>query len=154
MRQLPPRWITEPFRDPAAANRLAAELKLPAALARLLVQRGFSDIEAARSFLRPELEKLTDPYRLAGMADAVETIVRAVKGGRPILVHGDYDVDGQCASAMLTRVLRQAGAQVEAFVPHRMRDGYDFGPAGLARAKEIGAGLIVTCLTAIFLPRR
>jgi len=145
VRQLPPRWVVQEGPDPAVAEALAAELKLPPALARLLAQRGFGDPASARAFLRPELEQLSDPFRLAGMADAVEVIGSAVRGNRRILVHGDYDVDGQCASALLTRVLRAAGAHAEAFVPHRMRDGYDFGSAGLERARAIGAGLIVTC---------
>ena len=55
-----------------------------------------------------------------------------------IMVHGDYDVDGQCATAVLTRALRAAGADVVPFVPHRLRDGYDFGPAGLAAARRGG----------------
>ena len=145
MRQLAPRWLVAPPPEPGLAERLAAELKLPLPLACLLVQRGHRDSETAKTFLRPELDSLSDPYRLAGMADAVATVVAAVKNGHRILVHGDYDVDGQCASALLTRALRVAGAKADAFVPHRMRDGYDFGPAGLARAKELGARLIITC---------
>src|SRR5437763_6753082 len=76
---------------------------------------------------------------------AVELVTRAVHARTPILVHGDYDVDGQCAAALLTRVLRSVGATVHAFVPHRLRDGYDFGDAGLREARRVGAGLIVTC---------
>jgi single-stranded-DNA-specific exonuclease len=79
------------------------------------------------------------------MAGAVEVITRTVRAGGAILVHGDYDVDGQCSTALLTRALREAGATAVPFVPHRMRDGYDFGPAGLARAREVGARLIITC---------
>ncbi|MHB1330327.1 MAG: single-stranded-DNA-specific exonuclease RecJ, partial [Gemmatimonadales bacterium] len=139
------RWRVAPPPDPDTARQLASSLDLPPALARLLAQRGYGELETAKRFLRPELQSLSDPYALAGMADAVEVIVRTIRAGHRILVHGDYDVDGQCASALLTRALRAAGAQVEAFVPHRMRDGYDFGPAGLARAKEIGARLILTC---------
>jgi len=82
---------------------------------------------------------------LGGMREAVEAITHAIRDGRRILVHGDYDVDGQCATALLTRALRRAGADVVPFVPHRIKDGYDFGPAGLARAREVGAGLIITC---------
>jgi single-stranded-DNA-specific exonuclease len=72
-------------------------------------------------------------------------IVAAVKRGDTILVHGDYDVDGQCASAVLVRALRAGGAKVHGFVPHRMRDGYDFGPAGLQAAERVSADLIITC---------
>ncbi len=134
-------------RTPSAelVGGLAQGLGVSPALAALLVQRGLTTPELARRFLRPSLEELTDPFRLAGMPEAVDAIVRAVKAGRGILVHGDYDVDGQCATALLTRALGAAGARVSAFVPHRLRDGYDLGPAGIAYAKHVGAGLILTC---------
>ncbi len=124
---------------------LAAALSLPDPLAALLVQRGFAEPAAARAFLRPELGTLADPFSLAGLADAVTIITAAVRDHTTILVHGDYDVDGQCATAILTRTLRLAGARVVPFVPHRMRDGYDFGPAGVAEAARVDAGLIITC---------
>jgi single-stranded-DNA-specific exonuclease len=139
------RWVVAPRPDPAAVERLAAVLGLPAALAALLVQRGQSTEPAARSFLRPSVTELSDPDALAGMAEAVEAITATVRAGGTILVHGDYDVDGQCATALLTRALRAAGADVVGFVPHRLRDGYDFGPAGLAVAQRLGASLVVTC---------
>ena len=139
-----PRWRLAPAPDAEATRSLAAALSLPLPLAALLVQRGFDDV-TARTFLRPSLDALSDPHSLAGMADAVSEVVRAVRDGVPILVHGDYDVDGQCATALLTRALRVAGAAVHPFVPHRMTDGYDFGAAGLAEAARVGAGLIITC---------
>jgi single-stranded-DNA-specific exonuclease len=131
--------------DPALARQLSEALNLPLPLAALLVQRGLTTADDARAFLRPELARLGDPLRLAGMAAAVEIIVATVRGGGTILVHGDYDVDGQCATALLVRTLRAAGARVHGFVPHRIRDGYDFGAAGLAEAQRLGAALIVTC---------
>lgn len=139
------RWVVASAPDPAAVQELAAGLRLPSALAALLVQRGHDNEEAARRYLRPALSDLSDPHALAGMADAVLAITGVVRAGGRILVHGDYDVDGQCASALLTRALRYAGADVLPFLPHRLRDGYDFGPAGLAAAKAAGAGLIITC---------
>ncbi|MEP6745752.1 MAG: DHH family phosphoesterase, partial [Gemmatimonadota bacterium] len=143
---IPPlRWSVAAAADPAAARVLAEVLKVPVPLAALLVQRGSGDESVARKFLRPELDSLSDPMTLAGMDRAVEVIVGVVRGGGVILVHGDYDVDGQCATALLTRVLRQAGADARPFVPHRLRDGYDFGAAGVAYAKEIGAALVITC---------
>jgi single-stranded-DNA-specific exonuclease len=143
--QLPPRWILTRPPDPGATAVLADAISVPRTLAALLAQRGFDDPDAARRFLRPALEGLADPYQLAGMDAAVDAVARAVRAGGPILIHGDYDVDGQCGSALLTRALRTTGARVEPFVPHRMRDGYDFGPAGLAVARELGARLIITC---------
>jgi single-stranded-DNA-specific exonuclease len=142
---LPLRWVVSPPPDPALVRRLADALSLPESLAAILVQRGHANPEVARRFLRPSLADLADPLSLAGMARAVQVIAAAARGGRHILVHGDYDVDGQCAAALLTRALSSAGARVTAFVPHRLRDGYDFGDAGLAKAREIGAELIITC---------
>ena len=142
---IPPRWIITANADPLATRALASELRIPEALAAILVQRGLAEPAHAKAFLRPDLDGLTDPHRFAGMPAALDLVVRAVRDRRTILVHGDYDVDGQCGAAMLTRILRSAGATVEAFVPHRIRDGYDFGPAGLAAAQRVGAGLIITC---------
>ena len=140
-----PRWRLAPAPDGELARTLAAALSLPLPLAALLVQRGFGGVEPARAFLRPPLESLADPYRLHGMTAAVELIAAAVAARTPILVHGDYDVDGQCSTALLTRALRMAGAEVHPFVPHRITDGYDFGEAGLREAERVGAGLILTC---------
>lgn len=135
--------VPPPDRD--ATGTLAALLHLPLPLAALLVQRGFRDKDGVEDFLKPKLSSLSRPEVLAGMADAVAVIISAVRNHERILVHGDYDVDGQCAAAVLTRALRSAGADVHPFLPHRMTDGYDFGAAGLAEALRIGATLIVTC---------
>ena len=142
---IPPRWIVTAQANPDATRLLASELHIPETLAAILVQRGLTSAGLAKAFLRPDLEQLSDPHCWAGMPAAVELLAKAVREKRPILVHGDYDVDGQCAAAMLTRILRSAGATVHPFVPHRLRDGYDFGAAGLAEAQRVGAGLIVTC---------
>src|SRR5207247_2087834 len=83
----------------------------------ILVQRGFTAPERAKAFLRPELERLSDPLAWADMSRAVALVAGAVRAGVPVLVHGDYDVDGQCAAAMLTRVLQSVGGKVHAFVP-------------------------------------
>lgn len=139
------RWVLVPPPDPAAVGGLAAQLGIPRALAALLLQRGQGTETAARDFLRPSVSGLADPSALAGMAEAVEAISASIRAGGTILVHGDYDADGQCATALLTRALRVAGADVVGFVPHRLRDGYDFGPAGLAVAQRLGASLVVTC---------
>lgn len=139
------RWVVSPRPDPAAVEALAGALRLPPALAALLVQRGHGTVEAARRYLRPSLAELADPFLLAGMREAVDAIVHAVRSGGRILVHGDYDVDGQCSSALITRALRLAGADVLPFLPHRLRDGYDFGPAGLEAARAAGASLVITC---------
>ncbi len=142
---IPARWTVTAPPDPQLTAALASDLHIPEPLAALLVQRGLAAPEHAKAFLRPDLERLSDPLAWVDMSRAVELIVAAVRSGAPILVHGDYDVDGQCAAALLTRVLSSVGGRAHAFVPHRLRDGYDFGPAGLAAARRLGAGLIITC---------
>src|SRR6476661_6130070 len=122
------RWAVTATPDAAATRALAGALGIPDPLAALLLQRGFDTTTSAKAFLRPELDQLSDPLAWADMAAAAELLARAVRARTPILVHGDYDVDGQCAAALLTRTLRAVGATAHAFVPHRLRDGYDFGP--------------------------
>ena len=123
---------------------LARELKLPEPLCRLLAARGHASPDAAAAFLRPALTHLHDPGGLAGLDAAVDRLRRAIDAGETILVHGDYDVDGMCAAALYTRVLRGLGAHVVPFVPHRVRDGYDLGRAGIRRAAESDARVILT----------
>lgn len=142
---IPARWSVAAPPDPARTVALAAALTIPEPLAALLVQRGYGAPDVAKAFLRPDLERLSDPFAWADIGPAVDAVTRAVRAGEPILVHGDYDVDGQCGAALLTRVLRAAGARAHAFVPNRLTHGYDFGPAGLAAAERLGARLIVTC---------
>src|SRR5439155_766375 len=138
---IPARWAVAAPPDPGLTTALADQLHIPEPLAAILVQRGLTAPERAKAFLRPGLERLSDPLAWLDMQRAVELVARAVRAAVPILVHGDYDVDGQCAAALLTRVLRSVGAQVQAFVPHRLRDGYDFGEAGLREARRVRDGL-------------
>jgi single-stranded-DNA-specific exonuclease len=142
---IPARWAVAAPPDPQLTAALVSDLHIPEPLAAILVQRGLAAPERAKAFLRPDLERLSDPLAWADMPLAVELITAAVRGGTPILIHGDYDVDGQCAAALLTRVLASVGGRVHAFVPHRLRDGYDFGEAGLREAQRVRAGLIITC---------
>jgi single-stranded-DNA-specific exonuclease len=123
---------------------LARDLDLPTDLCRILVARGYGDPQEARAFLRPRVERLPDPGTLQDLPRAVSRIQAAIEGGEQILVHGDYDVDGICAAALLTRWIRRLGGRAEAFVPHRLRDGYDLGQGGLDRAADCGASLLVT----------
>jgi len=138
------RWRLEPPADDARAASLAAGLHVPPAFARLLVQRGFADADAARRFLKPSRHDLHDPHGLPDMDVAIERLRRAVRDHETVLVHGDYDVDGQSAATIMTRVLRYVGGTAVAFVPHRVRDGYDLSSAGVRAATEAGARVILT----------
>jgi single-stranded-DNA-specific exonuclease len=124
-------------------NRLTRELRLPEPLCRLLVRRGHGDPAAAREYLRPHTGQI-HAQELAGLADAVARLRRAIDRGEVILVHGDYDVDGICTTALYVRALRKMGARAEPFVPHRLSDGYDLTEAGLLAAQAVGASVILT----------
>ncbi|HEX7242611.1 MAG TPA: single-stranded-DNA-specific exonuclease RecJ [Longimicrobiaceae bacterium] len=138
------RWVLPPEPDRAAVDRLVSDLRLPEPLCRLLALRGHGAPDAAREFLRPRPEQIHPPQLLAGMGDAVARLRRAIRAGETVLAHGDYDVDGICATALLTRALRAMGARVVPFVPHRLEDGYDLADAGIRAAAAAGATLIVT----------
>ena len=124
---------------------LAAELRLPPLVCRLLLVRGHRAVEPAKQFLRPRLERLHSPHSLPDAAVAVERLARAVRDAETVLIHGDYDVDGICATTILTRSLRYFGARPVPFIPRRLQDGYDLSEAGVRAAREAGAGLVVTC---------
>jgi single-stranded-DNA-specific exonuclease len=108
------------------------------------VVRDFADPEAAKAFLRPSLSALHPPEALTDLPRGCDRILRAVREGETIFVHGDYDVDGMAGTTLLTLWIRRLGGKVVPFLPHRLRDGYDLGPAGLAASAESGAALIVT----------
>lgn len=138
------RWAEPPVPEPSVVDALTGALRLPPAVCAVLATRGHEDPEGAKRFLRPSLEQLHDPAGLADGPAAARRIARAVAEGETIFVHGDYDVDGICATAVYTRFLRGLGGTVVPFVPHRLRDGYDFAQAGLHAARRAGATLVVT----------
>ncbi len=141
----PPRWELRPAPSDEVVSRLVDALSLPRALCAVLAGRGIHEPGPARDFLRPRIEEMHPPVRLADAGRAVERLERAIDRGETIFVHGDYDVDGVCSAALLTRSLRSLGATVVPFVPHRLRDGYDLSRSGVERAQRAGATLLVTC---------
>ena len=138
------RWRLEAAPDEVLAAALAASLPAPLPFARLLVQRGCTTAEAARRFLRPSPADFVDPALLPDIGPAVARLARAIRQGETVFLHGDYDVDGQCAAAIMTRVIRRAGGTAVPFVPHRLRDGYDLSDAGVRAAVRAGAWVLVT----------
>jgi len=87
---------------------------------------------------------LTDPFEIEGMKAAVERISVAVRTGEKVFIHGDYDVDGLTATAILTRALRGLGIDCHYFIPSRMVDGYGFKSSSVKKAKQVGATLVIT----------
>ncbi len=138
-----PRWNLRAA-DPERVSDLARAIGVDPLLARLLVLRGFADAERARVHLAPHLKSLHDPFLLPGMEAATERLLRAIEGGEPILVHGDYDVDGVTGTALLVRLFTLLGAKVHWHIPNRLTDGYSFGPHSLERARECGAKIVIS----------
>ena len=139
-----PRWHLPDPPEETTVQALQDALRLPRALCAVLAVRGVDGDAAAKVYLRPHLHELHDPSDLPDADRAVERVLHGVRQGETILVHGDYDVDGVSAVTLLTRWIRRVGGNVVPFVPHRTRDGYDFGDAGLSAAAAAGAGLVVT----------
>jgi len=150
------RWILPDAPDPAVVRSLCDELLLPEPICRLLVARGHAPAEQAKRYLRPRLEQLLPPEQLLDLDRAVDRIVRAIRGGETILVHGDYDVDGMTSTTLLTRAFGALGGKVVPFIPRRLLDGYDLTDAGVRAAREAGATVVVTadCGTSAVAPVR
>ena len=144
-RRTPPRWIVATPPDSAAVSRLAERLQIPEEIANLLLIRKHEDPDRAMKFLRPRREQLRDALTMKGADRAIDRLVRATQENETVLIHGDYDVDGICSTTILTRVLREFGADARPFIPNRLRDGYDLGPAGVQAAIDAKATLVVTC---------
>src|SRR5438309_1112177 len=125
------------------AGSLARELGLSEITASVLVRRGYGDPEQARAFLAGE-QPLHDPFLLGDMPAAVERIRAAVAAGQRICVHGDYDVDGICATVLAVLVLRALGADVEWHLPSRFDEGYGVSGDTLERLAGEGCGLVLT----------
>jgi len=125
------------------AGSLARELGLSEITASVLVRRGYGDPEQARAFLAGE-QPLHDPFLLGDMGIAVERIRAAVAAGQRICVHGDYDVDGICATVLAVLVLRELGAEVEWHLPSRFDEGYGVNGGTLERLAGEGCGLVLT----------
>jgi single-stranded-DNA-specific exonuclease len=125
------------------ARTLARELGVSEITAGVLVRRGHADPTLAAAFLAGE-QPLHDPFLLGDMTGAVERIRAAVASGTRICVHGDYDVDGICATALAVLTLREAGADVRWHLPSRFEEGYGVSGTTIARLAEEGIGLVVT----------
>ncbi len=149
----PQQWIIQPT-DPAAASRLAAELQCPKAIAELLLSRGISDPAAVQTFLTPSIDDLIDPMLMLGMDVAVTRIQRAVRSSEPILIYGDYDVDGTTATVLLKTAIERIAtkdnpALVTYHVPHRLREGYGMQTGVLGQAAAAGVRLVISVDTGI-----
>jgi len=137
------RWrLREP--DPAIVRHLCDAGRLAEPVARVLVNRGFFDLDAVERHCTAALKSLYDPCSLGGVPSAAERILDAIERHEHIVIHGDYDVDGITATALLVRVLRQLGAHVSYFIPHRTTHGYGLRADTVKALACDGAKVIIT----------
>ncbi len=137
------RWIVRaPDTERAAA--LARVLGTSPIISALLISRGCLDERSARAFLTPSADQLHDPYLMLGMREAVARLQRAIDDAEPILVYGDYDVDGTTGTAVLLRALKMLGATTSFHVPHRFTEGYGIQQAALEMAASAGCKLAIS----------
>ncbi len=135
-------WTVAPG-SPGEARGLAEALGVTETTARVLLRRGYRDVEAARAFLDGRSPS-HDPRLLGDVEGACEAIRAAIASGMRICVHGDYDVDGICATALAVICLRELGADVGWHLPSRFEEGYGLSGATLQRIAEEGYGLVLT----------
>jgi single-stranded-DNA-specific exonuclease len=126
----------------ADVRALAEGLGLAEPVAVTLVRRGYGTVEEARAFL--EAADDHDPFEFCAMQEAVERIRAAIEGGRRITVHGDYDVDGVCATAIVVRALRELGGECDWYIPDRLGEGYGLTDAGVEVLAARRTQLLVT----------
>lgn len=140
----PVRWTLRPLADDSRAEALSASLNgLPNALARALLLRGVASFDDARTFFRPALGGLHDPFGMRDMDLAAERVARAITGHERVLVYGDYDVDGTTSTAMMLTFLQSQGVEASFFIPNRFDHGYGLSAAGLDIAVARGCTLVV-----------
>ncbi len=124
------RWTLAPP-QPLLTGSLAAQLKISPLLAQCLVNRGFSEPSVIENFLAPRLKHLADPFLLPNMETAVERLLLARERSEPLVIFGDYDVDGVTSTTILLEVLRALGWPAEAYLPNRMDEGYGLSRDGV-----------------------
>ena len=138
------RWVIKPQGDPAKVENLSAALGIPPVLANLLVQRGIETHEEAWQFFNPKLENLHDPFLMKDMDRAVRRVDEAVRRGEPVMVYGDYDVDGTTAVALVYSFLRRQGhPSLLFYIPDRYTEGYGVSIKAIDYAQRKGVKLII-----------
>ena len=138
------RWVIKPQGDPAKVENLSAALGIPPVLANLLVQRGIETHEEAWQFFNPKLENLHDPFLMKDMDRAVRRADEAVRRGEPVMVYGDYDVDGTTAVALVYSFLRRQGhPSLLFYIPDRYTEGYGVSIKAIDYAQRKGVKLII-----------
>ena len=137
------RWTLKPIPEASDISALKESLKVDDIIATLLLQRGISTYDKAKTFFRPQLEDLHDPFLMKDMDVAVSRIEKAIADNEPILVYGDYDVDGTTAVALMASYLRTQTDLIATYIPDRYEEGYGISFKGIDYADDNGCSLII-----------
>ena len=138
------RWnIKQPPED--LVSSLKQEFKTSNIIAKVIANRGFESLETSKDFFKPSFDQLHDPFIMKNMDIAVDRIIKNIQDEIPILVFGDYDVDGTTGASLLFLGLKDLKAKVEFYIPDREKEGYGLSAGGIDHAQSIGANLLITC---------
>ncbi len=137
------RWVVKKDADKQIVERLGKELSISPQLTNLLVQRGVTTFEEAKSFFRPSLDELPDPFLMKDMDKAVERILQAIDNNENIMIYGDYDVDGTTAVSLVYSFLKNIHKKIEFYIPDRYLEGYGVSCKGIDTAYEHNVKLII-----------
>jgi single-stranded-DNA-specific exonuclease len=138
------RWKLREIQDDYEVKSIADALNISEVLARLLIIRSIKNFSSAKSFFRPSIDSLHDPFIMDGMDAATMRVIKALTENEMICIFGDYDVDGTCATAILYLFLKELGANVDYYIPKRLTEGYGLSSAGIDHIKDLGASLLIT----------
>jgi len=139
------KWVIDHNFDEKEVDNLSRELGIPKLLSKVLLNRGINCFEHARSYFRPDLEQLYDPFLMKDMDVAVDRVIKALRKGEKILIYGDYDVDGVSGSSLLYLVLSNlVGPKITYYIPDRLNEGYGLSKTGIQIAADQGISLIIT----------
>ena len=138
------RWkIKQPSVDHVAS--LKKEFNTSEIIAKVLANRGIESLKSSHDFFNPSNDQLHDPFMMKNMDIAVNRISKNIQNQKPILIFGDYDVDGTTGASLLYLGLKDLNAIVEYYIPHREKEGYGLSSGGIDYAHSIGADLLITC---------
>ena len=137
-------WVLPGPEIESVARSLLKERTMPMHYAMILANRGLRTYKEAESFVSPSLDDLSDPFLFQDMHKAVERLKQALKNGEHIMIHGDYDVDGVCGTAIFMRIISGLGGKVSYYIPDRFKEGYGVSVDGVNEAEKLGVSLIMT----------
>jgi single-stranded-DNA-specific exonuclease len=138
------KWIISKPPDKKLVNEVVNNLKISTTIASILVSRGYDTIEKINKFIHPKIEDMHSPFLMRDMERAVSRIITAVHKKEKILIYGDYDVDGVTSVSLLYSILKKIGANVDYYIPHRLKEGYGLSEEGVSYSLKTYVNLIIT----------